>query len=56
MTVTNYFLLQYFYGMPEPVVTNLLVPIAIFNASQALVNIVPAYLIWLRISKTILAH
>jgi len=56
MTVANYYLLQYFYGMPEPVVANLLAPIAIFNASQALVNIVPAYLIWLRISKTILDH
>jgi len=52
MTVANYFLLQFFYNMPEPVVLNLLVPIAIFNLSQALINIIPSYLLWLRISKS----
>ena len=52
MTVVNYFLLQLFYNMPEPVVVNLLVPIAVFNLLQALINIIPAYLIWLRISKS----
>jgi len=51
MTVANYFLLQLFYKMPEPVVAGLLVPIAIFNVTQALINIIPAYLIYLRISK-----
>jgi riboflavin transporter FmnP len=51
MTVVNYFLLQFFYKMPEPVVTGLLVPIALFNVTQALINIIPAYLIYLRISK-----
>jgi riboflavin transporter FmnP len=56
MTVVNYFLLQLFYNMPESVVVNLLIPIAIFNLSQALLNIVPAYLIWLRISKSKLAY
>jgi hypothetical protein len=37
--------------MPEPVVVGLLVPIALFNVTQALVNIIPAYLIYLKIGK-----
>jgi riboflavin transporter FmnP len=52
MTVANYFLLQLFYKMPEPVVTALLAPIALFNVTQALINIIPAYLIYLRMSKS----
>jgi len=52
MTATNYFLLQLFYNMPESVVVGLLVPIALFNLIQALINIIPAYLICLRISKS----
>jgi riboflavin transporter FmnP len=51
MTAANYFLLPFFYRMPESTVVGLLVPIAIFNVIQALVNIIPAYLIYLRISK-----
>lgn len=51
MTVANYFLLQLFYKMPEAVVADLLVPIALFNVTQALINIIPAYLIYLRMSK-----
>ena len=52
MTVANYFLLQLFYNMPEVVVVGLLVPIALFNVIQASINIIPAYLIYLRISKS----
>jgi riboflavin transporter FmnP len=52
MTATNYFLLQLFYNMPESAVAGLLVPIALFNLIQALINIIPAYLIYLRISKS----
>jgi hypothetical protein len=52
MTVTNYFLLQLFYNMPESDVVGLLVPIALFNVVQALINIIPGYLIYLRISKS----
>jgi hypothetical protein len=52
MTVANYFLLQLFYTMPEPAVVGLLAPIAFFNATQALINIVPAYFICSRISKS----
>jgi riboflavin transporter FmnP len=51
MTAANYFLLQFFYSMPEPVVAGLLVPIAVFNVAQALINIIPGYLVYLRISK-----
>jgi riboflavin transporter FmnP len=50
-TVANYFLLQLFYPIPEAVVVGYLVPIALFNVTQALINIIPAYLIYLRISK-----
>ena len=52
MTATNYFLLQLFYKMSEPVVAILLAPIALFNVIQALINIIPAYLIYLRVSKS----
>jgi len=52
MTAANYFLLPFFYRMPESTVVGLLVPIAVFNVIQALVNIIPAYLIYLRISKS----
>ena len=51
MTIVNYYLLQFFYGMPEPAAVALLAPIAVFNATQALVNIIPAYLIFKRIKK-----
>ena len=52
-TVANYFLLPLFYPqMTEAVVVGLLVSIAIFNVTQALLNIIPAYLIYLRISKS----
>jgi len=51
MTVVNYYLLQLFYGMPEPAVIDLLVPLALFNASQALINIVPTRIICSRISR-----
>ena len=51
MTVANYYLLQLFYKMPESVVVGLLASIALFNMTQALINIIPAYLIYLRITK-----
>ena len=49
MTVTNYYMLQFFYNMPEAVVVGLLPVLAIFNASQALINILPAHLIHRRL-------
>ncbi len=52
MTATNYFLLQLFYNMPESAVIGLLVSLGLFNLVQALINIIPAYMIYLRISKS----
>jgi len=52
MTMVNYLLLPFFYSMPESVTVSLLVPIALFNVIQAAINIIPAYLIYLRISKS----
>jgi riboflavin transporter FmnP len=49
MTIANYYLLQLFYGMPEPLVINLLAPIGLFNVTQALINIIPAYIVYLRV-------
>jgi len=49
MTVTNYYLLQIFYRVPEPIVVGLLPLIAVFNITQALINIIPAYFIYLRV-------
>ncbi|UCG45646.1 MAG: hypothetical protein JSV58_02395 [Candidatus Bathyarchaeota archaeon] len=43
MTIGNYFLLPFFYEMQEPVVVGLLLFIGIFNLTQALINIIPAY-------------
>ena len=53
MVIASYYLLQLFYRMPETVVVGLLIPIAIFNATQALINIIPAYIISLRLRKII---
>jgi riboflavin transporter FmnP len=49
MTIANYYLLQLFYGMPESLVITLLIPIGLFNVTQALINIIPAYVICLRV-------
>ncbi|MCW3986119.1 MAG: hypothetical protein NWE91_06905 [Candidatus Bathyarchaeota archaeon] len=51
MTIANYYLLQLFYGMPEPLVVSLLVPVGLFNMTQALINIIPAYIIYLRVRR-----
>jgi len=54
MTVVNYCLLPVFYGeygMTSEVAAALLVPIAIFNVTQALINIIPAQIIYLRVGK-----
>lgn len=49
MTIANYYLLPLFYGMPEPLVISLLIPIGLFNMTQALINIIPAYIIYSRV-------
>ena len=43
MTLANYALLPLFYDAETSWVVGLLAPIALFNISQALLNIVPAY-------------
>jgi len=48
MTVANYCLLPLFYNLPKEFVVGILGPIAIFNVTQALINIIPAYIIYLR--------
>lgn len=55
MTIANYCLLPLFYPkfFPTSVSLGLLALIALFNVTQALVNIIPAYLIYLRIRKVI---
>ena len=51
MTVANYYLLQMFYGVPESVVMSLLPVIGIFNATQVLINVVPAHIVCQRVLK-----
>jgi riboflavin transporter FmnP len=51
MTIANYYLLPVFYKMPEPVVLGLLAYIGMFNATQALIIIVPAIIIFWRITE-----
>ena len=49
MSVANYLLLPIFYHMPESVVAGLLVSFGVFNVTQALINIIPAYIIYSRL-------
>lgn len=49
MTLANYYLLPFFYKMKTEAVVVLLIPIAVFNVTQALINILPAYAIYQRI-------
>jgi riboflavin transporter FmnP len=51
MTVANYYLLQMFYGIPESAVMSLLPVIGIFNATQVLINVIPAHIVCQRILK-----
>jgi riboflavin transporter FmnP len=53
MTVANYYLLPIFYRMPPAVAAGLLAPIAAFNVSQALINILPAYAIYRKIANKV---
>jgi riboflavin transporter FmnP len=49
MTVANYFLLPVFYGMPASFVVSILPALAIMNGTQALINIIPAQIIYNRL-------
>ena len=52
MTVVNFYFLQFFYAWAsESYVIGLLVPLGIFNATQALINIIPAYIIYSRLGN-----
>ena len=51
MSATNYYLLPIFYGWASyEYVLGILVPLGIFNATQAVLNIIPAYIIYERLS------
>lgn len=51
MTAANYFLLPTFYSMPVSFVIGILPALALMNGSQALVNIIPAEIIYSRVGK-----
>ena len=52
MTIANFYLLQIFYvWASEAYVVGLLVPLGIFNATQALLNIIPAYIIYSKLAS-----
>ncbi|MFZ7137673.1 MAG: hypothetical protein ACOWW1_04575 [archaeon] len=51
MTVANYFLLPVFYNMPVNVVVGILPALAIMNSTQALINIIPAQLVYSRLGN-----
>jgi riboflavin transporter FmnP len=49
MTVANYYLLPVFYGMPASFVVTILPALSIMNGTQALINIVPAQIVYSRL-------
>jgi riboflavin transporter FmnP len=52
MTVVNYYALPIFYPVyypSEAAVVGILLPLAVFNLTQALLNIIPAYIIYHRL-------
>ena len=52
MTAANYYMLPIFYPKfypSEAAVVGILLPLAVFNISQALLNIIPAYIIYSRL-------
>ena len=51
MTFANYLLLPVFYPMPVDVVVGILPALAIMNGSQALINILPAQLVYSRLGN-----
>jgi hypothetical protein len=49
MTVANYYLLPVFYGMPVSFVVTILPALAVMNGTQALINIIPAQIVYSRL-------
>ena len=51
MTLANYYLLPIFYGMPVSVVVGILPALVIMNGTQALINIIPAQIVYSRLGN-----
>jgi riboflavin transporter FmnP len=51
MTMANYYLLPIFYGMPVSFVVAILPALAVMNATQALINIIPAQIVYSRLGS-----
>jgi riboflavin transporter len=51
MTVANYMLLPVFYGMPVDFVVGILPALAVMNGTQALINIIPAQIVYSRLGN-----
>jgi hypothetical protein len=51
MTAANYILLPVFYGIPSGYVITILPALAIMNGTQALINIIPAQIIYSRLGS-----
>jgi len=49
MTAANYYLLPIFYGMPASFVVSILPALAVMNGTQALINIIPAQIVYSRL-------
>jgi hypothetical protein len=49
MTVANYYLLPIFYSMPVSIVVSILPALAIMNGTQAIINIIPAQIIYTKL-------
>ena len=50
MTVANYALLPVFYGMPTAFVVSILPALAVMNGTQALINIIPAQVVYSKLA------
>ena len=51
MTAANYLLLPVFYGMPTSFVVGILPALAVMNGTQALINIIPAQIVYSRVNN-----
>jgi len=51
MTAANYYLLPIFYGMPISFVVSILPALAVMNATQVLINIIPAQIVYSRLGN-----
>jgi hypothetical protein len=49
MTAATYYLLPVFYGMPVSFVVGILPALAVMNGTQALINIIPAQIVYSRL-------